>query len=68
MSNIGPHYARTLREWRRRFLERFESVVEPALRREHPEVMGGEGVEGSGGQGERGRKEVEVFRRKWICE
>ncbi|KAI5831537.1 CFS1-like protein [Schizophyllum commune Tattone D] len=62
VSNIGPHYARTLREWRRRFLEKFESVIEPALRKEHPEVMGGE----SGGVKDRGRKEVEVFRRKWL--
>ncbi|KAI4521657.1 CFS1-like protein [Schizophyllum commune Loenen D] len=62
VSNIGPHYARTLREWRRRFLAKFESVIEPALRREHPEVMGGE----SGGAKDRGRKEVEVFRRKWL--
>ena len=56
-------------------MERFESVVEPALRREHPEVMGGERPdvmngegERDGKQGERGRKEVEVFRRKWLCE
>ncbi|KAF8526720.1 hypothetical protein JB92DRAFT_2870900 [Gautieria morchelliformis] len=47
--NIGPHYARTLREWRRRFLERFSSVIVPALMKE-------------------GQKEIEVFKRKWICE
>ena len=58
MSNIGPHYARTLREWRRRFVERFEDVVGPALREEYPEVMAGEN----------GAREVEVFRRKWVCE
>lgn len=55
--NIGPHYARTLREWRRRFLARFEDVIEPALRAEYPDVM----------SGEKGRREVEVFKRKWIC-
>jgi cyclopropane-fatty-acyl-phospholipid synthase len=56
--NIGPHYARTLREWRRRFLERFNSVIVPALMKEYPDTMGGE----------RGQKEIEVFKRKWICE
>lgn len=29
VSNIGPHYARTLREWRRRFEARFEDTVVP---------------------------------------
>ncbi|KAF8588585.1 CFS1-like protein [Ramaria rubella] len=54
--NIGPHYARTLREWRRRFLNRFDTVIVPALRREYPNTMGGE----------RGMREIEVFKRKWI--
>lgn len=58
VSNIGPHYARTLREWRRRFLERFDDVIVPALVKEYPAVMGGQ----------RGRSEIEVFKRKWICE
>ena len=57
VSNIGPHYARTLREWRRRFLDRFESIIVPALKDQYPEVM----------TGERGRQEIEVFKRKWIC-
>ncbi|KAI0343565.1 CFS1-like protein [Trametopsis cervina] len=65
INNIGPHYARTLREWRRRF----EAGIGPsvitlkvhctcvtALRDEFPDVM----------QGARGREEIEVFRRKWI--
>ncbi|KIJ42342.1 hypothetical protein M422DRAFT_31315 [Sphaerobolus stellatus SS14] len=56
VSNIGPHYARTLREWRRRFLAKFENVIVPALMKEYPEVMGGA----------RGRNEIEVFKRKWI--
>lgn len=56
--NIGPHYARTLREWRKRFLANFDAVVVPALIKEYPETMGGE----------RGRREIEVFKRKWICE
>jgi len=54
--NIGPHYARTLREWRRRFLARFDSVIVPALNREYPDVMGGQ----------RGLREIEVFKRKWM--
>ncbi|CAK5284066.1 unnamed protein product [Mycena citricolor] len=56
VSNIGPHYARTLREWRRRFLHRFDSVIVPALKREYPTVM----------NGPRGKEEIEVFKRKWI--
>ena len=58
ISNIGPHYARTLREWRSGFLEKFESVIVPALKEEYPDVM----------TGENGRHEIEVFMRKWICE
>ena len=57
ISNIGPHYARTLREWRNSFVEKFESVIEPALKEEYPEIM----------TGENGRYEIEVFKRKWIC-
>ncbi|KAJ7134792.1 CFS1-like protein [Mycena epipterygia] len=56
VSNIGPHYARTLREWRRRFLNQFDSVIVPALKREYPDVM----------NGPRGKEEIEVFKRKWI--
>ncbi|KAF8521213.1 CFS1-like protein [Hysterangium stoloniferum] len=51
VSNIGPHYARTLREWKSNFIYNFQSVIAPALHREHnlsPEY-------------------VEIFRRKWIC-
>ncbi|KAG9088211.1 hypothetical protein FRC06_002181 [Ceratobasidium sp. 370] len=57
VANIGPHYARTLREWRRRFLTRFESDIVPALQREYPEVFDNT---------TRGRNEVEVFKRKWV--
>ncbi|KAG8807746.1 hypothetical protein FRC17_004282, partial [Serendipita sp. 399] len=59
ISNIGPHYARTLREWRRRFEARFEDVIVPALQEEYPDVMGVQ-------TGEKGRREIEVFKRKWI--
>ncbi|KAH8825250.1 CFS1-like protein [Flagelloscypha sp. PMI_526] len=57
VANIGPHYSRTLREWRRRFLSSFEDVIVPALKEDYPEVM----------SGRRGREEIEVFRRKWLC-
>lgn len=56
VSNIGPHYARTLREWRRRFEGAFDDVIRPTLKREYPEVM----------NGENGDEEVEAFKRKWI--
>ncbi|EIW72634.1 hypothetical protein TREMEDRAFT_21878, partial [Tremella mesenterica DSM 1558] len=51
VSNIGPHYARTLREWRRRFLQNFDELISPALRAEHPEMTAGD---------------IEVFKRKWL--
>ncbi|CCA73014.1 related to cyclopropane-fatty-acyl-phospholipid synthase [Serendipita indica DSM 11827] len=59
ISNIGPHYARTLREWRRRFEAKFDSVIVPALREEYPDVMGAH-------LGEKGEREIQVFKRKWI--
>ncbi|KAK4046516.1 hypothetical protein OIO90_006545 [Microbotryomycetes sp. JL221] len=52
IENIGPHYARTLREWRRRFEATFETEIVPALREAYPEL--------------KSRKQIEVFRRKWI--
>lgn len=52
VSNIGPHYARTLREWRRRFLANFHQI-HPALVAEHPEMTA---------------EDIEVFKRKWLCE
>ncbi|KAL8279229.1 hypothetical protein RQP46_008266 [Phenoliferia psychrophenolica] len=52
IENIGPHYARTLREWCRRFEATFESDIVPALREAYPELTG--------------RKGIEVFRRKWL--
>ncbi|QRV86399.1 cyclopropane-fatty-acyl-phospholipid synthase [Ceratobasidium sp. AG-Ba] len=57
IANIGPHYARTLREWRRRFLAKFESDIVPALQREYPDVFDNT---------MRGRHEIEVFKRKWV--
>lgn len=46
-----PHYARTLREWRRRFLQNFHRI-HPALVAEHPEMTS---------------EDIEVFKRKWLC-
>ncbi|WVW82181.1 hypothetical protein I302_104187 [Kwoniella bestiolae CBS 10118] len=51
ISNIGPHYARTLREWRHRFIANFDNSVIPALLDEHPEM---------------GPEDIQVFKRKWI--
>ena len=48
--NIGGHYAKTLRLWREKFVQSFESKVKPALLDEH------EGMT---------EKDVELFRRKW---
>lgn len=59
ISNIGPHYARTLREWRRRFVDNF-AEIEQALRKDHPGVFDLE-------QGEQSAHELAVFRRKWLC-
>ncbi|KIK57142.1 hypothetical protein GYMLUDRAFT_46375 [Collybiopsis luxurians FD-317 M1] len=64
VTNIGPHYARTLREWRKRFLSRFDEVVVPALQAEYPDVMGLENKTAE--QRERAKTEIEVFKRKWI--
>ncbi|KAJ7735289.1 CFS1-like protein [Mycena maculata] len=49
--NIGPQYARTLREWKRRFLANWEGVVAKALMEQY----------------NLDAKSLEVFRRKWIC-
>ncbi|TFK23398.1 S-adenosyl-L-methionine-dependent methyltransferase [Coprinopsis marcescibilis] len=61
VSNIGPHYARTLREWHDRFIDRFEEVIKPALENEYPTVMGAKCKDR-----EKALEEVEVFKRKWI--
>lgn len=63
VSNIGPHYARTLREWRTRFEEHFESDIVPALRAAYPDIMGDRNEKGDSSAT---RDEIEVFRRKWI--
>jgi len=60
ISNIGPHYARTLREWRHQFEDNF-AIIEQALRKDHPDVF-------NSGQEDRAKYELGVFRRKWLCE
>ncbi|KAF9553889.1 cyclopropane-fatty-acyl-phospholipid synthase [Agrocybe pediades] len=65
IENIGPHYARTLREWRRRFVSRFEEVIVPGLQKEYAARREQAGV-GTGGMKVLSRDEIEVFRRKWI--
>jgi hypothetical protein len=59
ISNIGPHYARTLREWRRRFEDHFGDV-ERALRKNYPSVFDDD-HSGQGGE------QLAIFRRRWIC-
>lgn len=56
--SIGPHYARTLREWKNRFEANFDKVIRPALLRDHDEISRLPEAEK--------QKEVDVFRRKWI--
>ncbi|EST10221.1 Mycolic acid cyclopropane synthase [Kalmanozyma brasiliensis GHG001] len=56
--SIGPHYARTLREWKNRFEAQFDDVIRPALLRDHDEI--------SRLPEAQKQKEVDVFRRKWI--
>ncbi|KAJ7627815.1 CFS1-like protein [Mycena polygramma] len=49
--NIGPHYARTLREWKRRFLANWEGIVAKALIEQY-------NLDAKG---------LDIFKRKWIC-
>ena len=58
VNNIGPHYARTLREWHQRFLDQFDDVIVPALKAEYPSMV----------SRDQGLNEIEVFKRKWLCE
>ncbi|WWC66459.1 uncharacterized protein I206_100361 [Kwoniella pini CBS 10737] len=51
ISNIGPHYARTLREWRYRFISNFENQIVTSLLNEHPEMN---------------QEDIQVFKNKWI--
>lgn len=53
IQNIGPHYARTLREWESRFKLNFDAIVAPCLVRTYPELV-------------QKPKGIEIFKRKWI--
>lgn len=48
--NIGGHYAKTLRLWRKQFEKNFHTTIRPALLDEHPEMN---------------EKDIALFRRKW---
>ena len=50
ITNIGPHYAKTLRLWREKFLENFDPQIRSRLAAEHPKMSD---------------QDVELFRRKW---
>ncbi|CAB4380415.1 unnamed protein product [Rhizophagus irregularis] len=50
IENIGPHYARTLRLWRERFLSVFDEHIHPALLKSWPNMT---------------RNDVEIFKKKW---
>ncbi|KAI1148122.1 cyclopropane-fatty-acyl-phospholipid synthase [Nemania diffusa] len=49
-TNIGAHYSRTLREWRKAFLRNFDAQIKPALLAEHDDMTD---------------SDVELFKRKW---
>ncbi|KAK3949973.1 Mycolic acid cyclopropane synthetase-domain-containing protein [Pseudoneurospora amorphoporcata] len=50
IKNIGPHYVKTLKLWREAFMDKFDCVIVPALKKMHPCMTA---------------KDVKVFRRKW---
>ncbi|THU86268.1 S-adenosyl-L-methionine-dependent methyltransferase [Dendrothele bispora CBS 962.96] len=51
IENIGPHYARTLREWSYRFQRNFDSHILPALKSQYLDLTA---------------DDLEIFRKKWI--
>ena len=52
--NIGGHYAKTLRLWREKFEQNFDSIIRPALLSEHEDMTS---------------RDVELFKRKWqVCQ
>jgi cyclopropane-fatty-acyl-phospholipid synthase len=50
VENIGPHYTKTLRLWREKFMAKFEEHIRPALLVEHENMT---------------KADVAVFQRKW---
>lgn len=49
VSNIGPHYAKTLRLWREKFMNNFEARIQPDLISRHDMTPA----------------DLEIFKRKW---
>ncbi|CEH12534.1 hypothetical protein CBOM_00512 [Ceraceosorus bombacis] len=56
--SIGPHYSRTLREWKTRFEANFDQTIAPALLNDHEEIRRLAPAQQ--------KKQIEVFRKKWI--
>jgi cyclopropane-fatty-acyl-phospholipid synthase len=50
VENIGGHYTKTLRLWRENFLANFDTRIQAALKKEHPDMTA---------------EEIDVFKRKW---
>ncbi|KAI7946689.1 hypothetical protein MJO29_011216 [Puccinia striiformis f. sp. tritici] len=53
VQNIGPHYARTLREWESRFKRNFDELIAPCLVKTYPEMV-------------ENPHRIQIFKRKWI--
>lgn len=56
--SIGPHYSRTLREWRRRFEVHFDNVIAPALLKDHEEIRKMTTADQE--------REIQIFKKKWL--
>jgi len=50
IENIGPHYSKTLRRWKEKFMQNFEARIRPALIDEHSGMT---------------ESDTELFKRKW---
>lgn len=50
VENIGGHYAKALRLWRKKFLLNFDDKIKPAMLRSYPSMS---------------KEAIELFRRKW---
>lgn len=56
LTPMRSDYARTLRAWRQRFESTFDQTIVPSLRSTYPSLASSPTA----------RKEIEIFRRKWI--
>ena len=74
IGNIGPHYSRTLREWRKRFVANFDDFIVPgksltqrAVDDAHQyKTLALKDEYPDVMNGPNGDEEIEVFKRKWI--